>query len=65
MTLILKKTEISKLLDIKKPLLMIDEISIEGKNQKAKGFQLINKEEWFFKCHLPLKPVMPDRKSVV
>lgn len=59
MTLILKKTEISKLLDIKKPLLMIDEISIEGKNQKAKGFQLINKEEWFFKCHLPLKPVMP------
>ncbi len=59
MNLILEKKEISSKLDIYDPLLIIDKIDIKTIDKTAKGFQSINKTDWFFKCHLPNKPVMP------
>ena len=59
MSLILGKSIISKKLDILDPLLILDKIKIEKVDKIAKGFQFINKDDWFFKCHLPSKPVMP------
>ncbi len=59
MYLILDRKQISLKLDIYDPLLMIDKINIKTEDNTAKGFQLIQKDDWFFKCHLPNKPVMP------
>ena len=55
----LEQNQISTQLDIKDPFLMIDEIKIDLNQKKAKSSKILNKNDWFFACHMPTSPVMP------
>tara|TARA_Y100000589_G_C27105617_1_gene609925 strand:+ start:314 stop:766 length:453 start_codon:yes stop_codon:yes gene_type:complete len=64
MNFILEKNEISSKLDIYEPLLIINKINIKTLDKTARAIQSINKKDWFFKCHLPNKPVMPAALTI-
>ena len=55
----LERSEISRQLDITDPFLMIDDINIDLKTEKAISSKFLNKNEWFFSSHLTKDPVMP------
>ena len=55
----LVRDQICNQLDIEDPFLLIDEINIDLKLNKAISIKNLNKNEWFYKCHIPKDPVMP------
>ena len=55
----LKKEEIIKFLEIKPPLLMIDEVRNVDKGFSGIGIKKIKLDDWFFECHFENKPVLP------
>ena len=55
----LDRNEISAQLEIKDPFLLIDEINIDLKSNKATSLKYLTKEDWFYSCHIPSAPVMP------
>ena len=56
---LLNKSNLIKKLRIKDPFLMIDKIDKINIGKSGIGHKLIKKNEWFFKCHLIDKPMMP------
>ncbi|NVK17391.1 MAG: hypothetical protein HWE30_01705 [Methylocystaceae bacterium] len=59
MTHTIEKKDLSHLLDITDPFLMIDEFEVQDEGKTAKARKLIKNDEWFFDCHLPKERVMP------
>ena len=55
----LNREAISKKLEITDPFLMIDEIQLDLDSNKAISLKKLNKEDWYYSCHLPRSPVMP------
>ena len=53
------RDEISKRLDINDPFLMIDEINIDLNQKEAISSKFLNKQDWFYSCHMTKSPVMP------
>ena len=47
----LNKTQLSKLLRISDPFLMLDKVINIAPSISAQGSKRINKDEWFYKCH--------------
>ena len=56
---ILKKKQISKILNIKGNLLMLDTTEIFLSKKKSISKKKINICDWFFKEHLVANPIMP------
>ena len=56
---ILKKEQISKILNIKGNLLMLDTTEIFLSEKKSFSKKKINIHDWFFKEHLVANPIMP------
>ena len=55
----LDRNAISDQLEIKDPFLLIDEINIDLKSNKAISLKFLNKEDWYYSCHIPSEPIMP------
>ena len=55
----LNKKQLSKLLNINDPFLMIDNVKNIIPLKSGTGIKIIKKNEWFFKCHLTNNPLMP------
>ena len=55
----MNKIQISKLIQINNPFLMIDEIHKLIPLKSGVGIKKITKNSWFFKCHFINNPVMP------
>ena len=60
----LNKTELSTLLRISDPFLMIDEVIDIIPNISGHGFKHLKKDEWFYKCHFTNEPIMPGTLQV-
>jgi 3-hydroxyacyl-[acyl-carrier-protein] dehydratase len=56
--------EISQLLDITPPFLMIDEIKKIDPGSSAYSVKRLDEDEWFFKCHLHQELVMPGTLQI-
>lgn len=41
------------------PFLMFDEAEEIIPGERVKGFKMLSKDEWFFKCHFEKEPMMP------
>ena len=61
---ILNQNQISKLIKINPPFLMVDQIKILKHAKYGKGIKIINENEWFFKCHLLNNPLMPGTLQI-
>ena len=55
----LNSSQISKLLDIVEPFLMIDLIDELIPGRSAIGYKRILNDSWFMRCHITSDPVMP------
>jgi 3-hydroxyacyl-[acyl-carrier-protein] dehydratase len=55
----LTKSETSKLLEVTSPFLFIDYVDRLIPGKCARGHLNLEKEDWFFKCHLPREQTMP------
>ena len=55
----LNKIQLSSLLRISDPFLMIDKVSNVVPGLSGVGFKHIDKDEWFYKCHFTNEPIMP------
>ena len=60
----LEKKELSKLIRISDPFLMIDKIVNLIPGQSGTAIKNIGKEEWFYKSHFTDEPVMPGTLQV-
>lgn len=55
----LNKKQLSKILNIEDPFLIIDNVINIIPFKSGTGIKKIKKNEWFFKCHLINNPLMP------
>lgn len=55
----LNKIQLSSLLRISDPFLMIDKVSNVVPGFSGIGLKHIDKDEWFYKCHFTDEPIMP------
>jgi 3-hydroxyacyl-[acyl-carrier-protein] dehydratase len=60
----IEKKELSKLIKISDPFLMIDRVVDLIPGQSGVGMKSINNEEWFYKSHFIDEPVMPGTLQV-
>jgi 3-hydroxyacyl-[acyl-carrier-protein] dehydratase len=63
-TISLNKTQLSTLLRISDPFLMIDKVTNIVPSLSGCGFKHINKDEWFYKCHFTDEPIMPGTLQI-
>ena len=57
--MILEKNDLSSILRISDPFLMLDKLIDISPSISGVGIKEINRDEWFFKCHFVDEPVMP------
>ena len=55
----LEKEDLSKLLKIEDPFLMIDKAYNIVPGKSGLGIKILSNESWFYKCHFVGNPVMP------
>ena len=60
----LNQNQISKLIKINHPFLMVDQIKKLKPAKYGEGIKIINENEWFFKCHLLNEPLMPGTLQI-
>ena len=60
----LNKTQLSTLLRITDPFLMIDEVVNIVPSVSGCGFKQLKRDEWFYKCHFTDEPVMPGTLQI-
>jgi len=60
----LKKEEILEYQKNKPPYLMMDYITEVIPGVSAKGYKILNEDEWFFKCHFEGDPNMPGMLQI-
>ena len=53
----MNKDEIKKILPHREPMLLVEEVSLEG--DVAIGYYTVKGDEWFLKGHFPGNPVVP------
>ncbi|TMO57474.1 3-hydroxyacyl-ACP dehydratase FabZ family protein [Pseudoalteromonas phenolica] len=58
------KADLSELLDIQDPFLMIDAYELIEAGQSAIGVKHLDAQDWFFQCHLPKSGVMPGTMQI-
>ena len=58
-TIKFNKIQLSSLLKISDPFLMIDKIFNVVPGSSGVGFKYIDKDVWFYKCHFTDEPLMP------
>ena len=63
-TISLNKTQLSTLLRISDPFLMIDKVTNIIPSFSGCGSKHTNKDEWFYKCHFTDEPIMPGTNKV-
>ena len=63
-TISLNKTQLSTLLRISDPFLMIDKVTNIIPSFSGCGSKHINKDEWFYKCHFTDEPIMPGTLQI-
>ena len=63
-TISLNKTQLSTLLRISNPFLMIDKVTNIIPSFSGRGSKHINKDEWFYKCHFTDEPIMPGTLQI-
>ena len=63
-TISLNKTQLSTLLRISNPFLMIDKVTNIIPSFSGRGSKHINKDEWFYKCHFTDEPIMPGALQI-
>lgn len=63
-TISLDKNQLSKLLRISDPFLMIDKVTNIIPSYSGCGMKHLNKNEWFYKCHFIDEPVMPGTLQI-
>lgn len=55
----MNKSDIEKILPVRDPYLIIDEVEIEVPEKKGVGKKHLTGKEYFFEGHFPGRPVMP------
>ena len=55
----LSPTEISDLLEISDPFLMIDGFDLIEEGKSGRGTKVLAEDDWYFRCHLPSVQAMP------
>ena len=55
---------IIKVLEIKKPFLMLDKITNFKKNKSCVGHKKVKLNDWFFKSHFINEPIMPGTLQI-
>lgn len=55
----LNKKEIKEIIPQREPFLMIDEVEEYTPGEKAIAYKNVDINEWYFKGHFPVKPIMP------
>ena len=63
-TISLDKTQLSTLLRISDPFLMIDKVTNIIPNYSGCGSKHLNNNEWFYKCHFIDEPIMPGTLQI-
>ena len=63
-TISLNKTQLSTLLRISNPFLMIDKVTNIIPSFSGCASKHINKDEWFYKCHFTDEPIMPGTLQI-
>ena len=56
--------EITRLIGITKPFMLINSIIENNPGKKATGIIELTGEEFFFPCHYPLRPIMPGSLQI-
>ena len=55
----LGKEEIKKIIPQREPFLMIDEVESFEPGKSAVAYKNVSEEEYYFKGHFPVNPIMP------
>ena len=56
---ILFKDDLTKILKITDPFLLLDKVEKIIPGKTGTGVKVLKEDEWFFKCHLIDEPMMP------
>ena len=60
----LNKMQLSNLLRITDPFLMIDEVKNIIPGKSGDGYKYLKKNNWFYKCHFVNEPIMPETLQI-
>ena len=60
----LNKIQLSNLLRITDPFLMIDEVKNIIPGKSGDGYKHLKKNSWFYKCHFVNEPIMPGTLQI-
>lgn len=60
----LNKDQIIEYTEIKPPFLMIDKVEELTPGKSCHAIKILNKDEWFFKCHLEKEEIMPGTLQI-